>query len=154
MGCDIHSHAERKNERGEWEKIADIEPFNWRSYGMFGFLAGVRNYSDVPPLAEQRGMPADASRDVAENYDGWGSDAHSASWLTVAELLAFNYDAPCEDRRVTRQVGPNHYNGGCTCNPGEGEQTTFREFLGDGFFEELRKLQAAGAERVVFWFDN
>lgn len=154
MGCDIHSHAERKNESGAWEKITDLEPFDWRSYGMFGFLAGVRNYSDVPPIAERRGVPTDASREVAEDYERWDSDAHSASWLSVAELLAFNYDAPCENRRVMRQVGPNHYNGGCTCNPGEGEQTTFREFLGEGFFEELRKLQAADVERVVFWFDN
>ncbi len=154
MGCDIHSHAERKNSSGAWEKIADLEPFDWRAYGMFGFLAGVRNYSDVPQIAEQRGFPEDASSDVAAEYESWDMDAHSASWLTVAELLAFDYDAPCENRRVTRQLGPNLYSGGCTCAPGEGQQTTFREFLGDDFFEELRKLQEAGAERVVFWFDN
>jgi hypothetical protein len=71
----------------------------------------------------------------------------------VSELVDFNYDAPMEDRRVTRQTGPNSWNGGCTCEPGEGEQTTFREFLGKAFFEDLEKLKASGAERVVFWFD-
>lgn len=154
MGCDIHSHAERKNASGAWEKIDGLEPFDWRAYGMFRFLAGVRNYSNVPQIAERRGFPEDASKAVAANYESWGDDARSASWLTAEELLAFNYDAPCEDRRVTRQLGPNHWSGGCTCAPGEGQQTTFREFLGEGFFEELRKLQEAGAERVVFWFDN
>ncbi len=154
MGCDIHSHAERKNASGAFETIADLAPFAWRSYGMFGFLAGVRNYSDVPPIAEQRGFPPDASQPVAAHYEEWEGNAHGASWLTLDELLAFDYDAPCEDRRVTRRVGPNHWNGGCTANPGEGLATTFRQFLGEGFFDELRKLQVAGAERVVFWFDN
>lgn len=154
MGCDIHSHAERKSANGKWEKVPDLQPFSSRDYGTFGFLAGVRNYSDLTPLAEQRGIPEDASPEVSEDYEGWGSDAHSASWLSVAELSAFDYDAQCEDRRVTRQIAPNLFSGGCICEPGEGKQQTYREFLGKWFFEDLQKLQDAGAERVIFWFDN
>lgn len=56
MGCDIESFAEVKNQKGEWIKIkkkvfkSDFggktsQPFAWRSYGIFGFLADVRNYS-------------------------------------------------------------------------------------------------------------
>lgn len=154
MGCDIHSHAERKTESGKWEAVPELSPFSSRSYGTFGFLAGVRNYSDLTPIAQPRGFPDDASAEVAAEYEGWGSDAHTPSWLSVAELAAFDYDAICEDRRVTRQVGPNHWNGGCTCEPGEGKQQTYREFLGPWFFDDLKALQDAGAGRVVFWFDN
>lgn len=154
MGCDIHSHAERKNADGKWEKVPDLQPFASRNYGTFGFLADVRNYSDLTPISQPRGVPQDVSLEVSEDYEAWGSDAHSASWLSVEELAAFDYEAQCEDRRVTRQVGPNAWNGGCTCNPGEGKQQTYREFLERWFFEDLQKLQAAGAERVVFWFDN
>lgn len=152
MGCDIHSHAERRNENGDWEKLPGFEPFGRRSYSVFGFLADVRNYSGIPPIAEKRGVPEDISTAVRDSYDD--SDAHSASWLAVSELAAFDYDAPCEDRRVTRQIGHNAWNGGCTCAPGEGQMTTFREFLGDSYFADLQKLKVAGAERVVFWFDN
>jgi hypothetical protein len=154
MGCDIHSHAERKTESGKWEAVPGLLPFSSRSYGTFGFLADVRNYSGLTPIAPPRGFPADASGYVVAEYEGWGGDAHTPSWLSVEELTAFDYDAICEDRRVTRQVGPGHYDGGYTCDPGEGKQQTYRDFLGPWFFEDLQKLQAAGAERVVFWFDN
>lgn len=139
MGCDIHSHAERQV-GGKWEAIPDLRPFDWRSYGMYGFLAGVRNYSAVTPLATPRGLPKDA---VVED-EGWLGD-HSHSWLSVEELTAFDYDQPMEDRRVTRQI---------TAEPGGGEMTTYREFLGPAFFADLEKLKAAGAERIVFGFDS
>ena len=148
MGCDIHSFAEKK-EGASWAFIGGLHPFDWRSYGMYGFLAGVRNYSAVSPITAQRGFPRDASPEVREEKDQWEGDAHSASWLTLAELTAFDYDAPMEDRRVNRNGS-----GGCTCEPGEGKKTTYREFLGEKFFEDLASLKAAGAERVIFWFDN
>lgn len=150
MGCDIHAYAERAEPDGSFTYIDDVDPFPVRSYGVFGFLAGVRNYSAVPPIAERRGFPDNASADVREAYDSWASDGHSASWLTIDELLAFDYDAEMEDRRVTR-----NYDGGCTCAPGDGEKTTYRQFLGESaFFEPLYEMRNAGATRVVFWFDN
>lgn len=146
MGCDIHTQAERKV-NGKWEAISGFVPFDWRSYGMFAFLAGVRNYSAVPPISEPRGLPDDAVQS-----DDLGD--HSFSWLSMDELLAFNYDQPLEDRRYTRQEGPNFFNGGATAEAGEGTMTTYREFLGKAFFADLEKLKAAGAERVVFGFDS
>lgn len=159
MGCDIHILAERKV-GSAYEAITDAKfaegpaPFDWRAYGMFGFLAGVRNYSDVPPIAERRGFPEDASKIVADEYDEWAGDAHSPSWLSVAELTAFDYDKPMEDRRVTRQLGPNLWSGACTAEAGFGEMTTYRDFLGPQFFADLSVLEDVGADRVVFWFDN
>lgn len=163
MGCDIHSFAERKV-GDRWELIterffdvddfATAEPFGWRSYGTFGFLADVRNYSDVTPIAERRGWPQDASAAAAEEHKRWAGDAHSASWLTVEELRTFNYDQPMEDRRVSRQIGENMWSGGCTAEPGCGTVTTYRDFLGDAFFRDLEILNEVGADRILFFFDN
>lgn len=139
MGTDIHIVAQKKTEHG-WEDIKFF-PFDWRSYGMFGFLADVRNYSAIPPLSQPRGLPDDYQ---AEDMDGY----HSMSWLSVNELLAFNYDAEFEDRRVMING-----DGGCTAEPGGGGVTTFRNFLGGRFFDDLNTLRDLGADRIVFWFD-
>lgn len=157
MGCDIHSYPERKVD-GQWmacegtfgtEKYPDVEPFAWRDYSVFAFLAGVRNYSDVIPITEPRGLLDDVSQYVANEYETWGCDAHTPSWLSVAELNAFDYDKSMEDRRVIRNG-----DGGCTADPGDGKSMTYREFLGPFFFSDLAELNRIGAERVVFWFDN
>lgn len=149
MGCDIHSRAERKVD-GQWQVIAGAEPFDWRSYGMFAFLANVRNYSGIKPLSEPRGLPADSPAERDDEYLG----DHSYSWLSLDELIAFDYDAMTEDRRVTVQTGPNSWNGAHTAKPGSGEAMTYRAFLGEAFFEEIEKLKAVGAERIVFGFDS
>lgn len=153
MGCDIHCYAERKTKDG-WEDIPGIEPFDWRSYSLYGFLAGVRNYSGIPPISNPRGLPADSSETVKRERDDWDFDGHSTSYLTVEELLEFDYDRLTEDRRVTRLMPGGYMSGGQTCEPGEGKHLTFREFLGEGYFEELNRLKTCGVDRIVFWFDN
>lgn len=153
MGCDIHSRAERWTAEGGWKAVDDFEPFEERCYALFGWLAGVRNYSDLPILAPPRGIPDDASPGVRAAYEDWDVDAHSASWLSVQELLAFDYDQRVEDRRVTRQTAWG-YDGGGTAAAGEGEMTTYRALFGTGYFLRLEALRSSGAERIVFWFDN
>jgi hypothetical protein len=149
MGADIHCYAERRKMDGTWEHIPDIDCLSHRSYGKFGFLANVRHYSAVPPLALPRGLPSDVSLSLANQYEDLEGYAHTPSWLSLSELMSFNYDALFENRRVMI-----NNNGGCTCEPGTGEMITYRAFLGEGFQDELRQLQAIGAERIVFWFDN
>ncbi|MHC5536930.1 hypothetical protein ACYOEI_01495 [Singulisphaera rosea] len=94
-------------------------------------MAEVRNYSAVPPISKPRGFPEDANILVRVEYDE-GLGYHPASWLSVSELLESDYDAPMEDRRIMR----DGY-GGCTCEPGEGQAMSFREFLGQAFFDDL-----------------
>ncbi len=45
------------------------------------------------------------------------------------------------------------FSGAVVVEPGHGKHVTFREFLGEGFFDEIKRLRDAGAERIVFWFD-
>lgn len=171
MGCDIHSFAEVRRD-GKWERIINIfpadewerkyhnldfldEPFRCRSYGLFGFLAGVRNYSLVVPLSQPRGVPVDFS---SERYEGGLADYHNASWFSLKELLAFDYSQSMEDRRCSKQTGPYSFDGGATAEPGEGEMTTYKEFLPDEYFASLdvlkRLVDNPEDVRIVFWFDN
>ncbi len=154
MGCDIHCRAEKRDTSGQWVAVGVREPFDWRQYGLFAWLANVRNYSDVPPLAEPKGVPGDASRSTLEDISSWDGDGHSHSWHDLATLMAFDYEQLVEDRRITVQTGPNSWNGGATSAPGGGKTMTYREFLGPKYFEELERLKAEGVDRIVFWFDN
>ncbi len=111
MGCDIHLFVEIKSADGTWQHVAP--PENWdswgnmevnpdpkvssysrekwfsdRNYELFAWLADVRNYHDQEPLAKERGLPADASAKVKAESDHWGTDGHSHTWFTVAELMA------------------------------------------------------------------
>ena len=154
MGCDIHTCVEVKS-GDKWELVAE-DWMDGRSYSIFGFLADVRNYSRVTPISDRKGLPEDMSKGTRESF-GDGIDWHSSSWLTLAELLAPNYDEVFWDRRVTKQTGPNSWTGAGLAEEGEGEHLTLREFLGEWYFKEVDKLRQYGeAEkvRVVFWFDN
>lgn len=177
MGCDIHSFAEVRQPDGSWAKVGDVfplnefgrewkkkahdeHPFDWRNYRVFGFLAGVCNYSAIQPLSEPKGLPIDISPEVAAGAEYWDGDGHSHSWLTLAELLSRDYDAEIWDRRYTKQVGPRSFDGGATCAVDEihlGTRNSLREFLGPHFMEHLNVLKSLGASdsvRIVFWFDT
>lgn len=162
MGCDIGAYAERRA-GGAWKAIPRLRPFDRRDYGMFGFLADVRNYSGVPPISGPRGLPKDASRALRRLHRCWdpeiGEDAdsasrHSTSWLSLHELTNFDYDQDVEDRRVNGQKLDGIWYGASTCAPGKGRMTTYRALLGNAFFEDLRMLRAADAERIIFWFSD
>lgn len=147
MGTDIHSAVEIRTADG-WrhatgpivtplDKWSDpAEPFGWRSYRVFGFLADVRNDSGSPVITQPRGLPVDVSPDVAKRP---GEDCDT-SWLTLAELLAYDYDQEFEDQRPFGD---------------EPARTTVRAHLGDLFFQHLDELSKLGPPddvRVVFWF--
>lgn len=169
MGCDIHCFVEKK-QNNQWSLIEGLtynasgydsnEPFDWRSYRIFGFFAGVRNYSDITPLAPRRGMPENLSEELKANHHDWQWDAHSHSWFLLRELLDCDYEQIVEDRRVSREIkttNGSYIDGGCTAEPGGGETMTLREFLGDMYFAQLEELKALGNPdeiRIVFWFDN
>lgn len=160
MGCDIHLIAQRRlsQERNVavWAEAAnafeDVEDdfFDCRSYALFGFLAGVRNYSAIEPISPPRGIPEDFHDETHRFREQEGyTFYHDRSWLTLQELLDHDYAQVIEDRRVT--IGGD---GGCTSEPGGGKAMPLRDFLGDWYFAELERMKEAGVDRIVFCFDN
>lgn len=123
MGCDIHLRVEQKV-NGAWTPAEKMVPnkyageegepamlperfYSERNYDLFAILAGVRNGRGFAgcdtgdgfnPIAEERGLPKDVSDAVREESDGWGCDGHSHSWLTLAEILAFDWTQTTKQR--------------------------------------------------------
>jgi hypothetical protein len=119
MGCDIHATWEfQESAQGYWvngyswtfEADGLMEPYvpilEERSYHVFGILAGVRG--DGLPIAEPRGIPEDCSpitrkmlrdEDIGEFWGAFGD--HSASWVTLAELLERSHDFEFDLRNAT-----------------------------------------------------
>ncbi len=168
MGCDIHSRIQIQQKNGTWKTVVarifptsyamlfdegdefnepTAEPFDWRNYGMFAFLADVRNYSHIPPISAPRGLPSDLGVTDPNQLEDYFGD-HSFSWLGLDELLAFDYDQTFEDRRTTSAADTG---------PGNGKKTTYRKFLGPTFFRDLDIIRLVAQDnkaRVVFGFDN
>lgn len=89
-------------------------------------------------------------------------DYHSYSYLTLKELLDFNYEKSFEKLEMSfLYKEDNVVIAGSifteTAKEGEGEITSYRNYLGEWFFEELDKMKKLGDPenvRIVFWFDN
>ena len=107
MGCDIHVMTEAKRVDCWGERWVNVD--NWRynpyhdqyeeepkleckdiyrgrSYELFSFLAGVRNYGNNPSFGFDRGFPEDASEQTAAEYNRWDDDAHTPGYCTLKEL--------------------------------------------------------------------
>lgn len=142
MGCDIHIYAEEKNEEGQWvptkkrapnhrfgysktesEYLTQFDPNEYdplteafdtgRNYDLFALLAGVRNYDDIDPISEPRGIPDNASEEVKEIVQSWDGDGHSHSWLLVSEvLLSEQVSARADDKwiKALRDIRNDHEN--------------------------------------------
>lgn len=191
MGCDIHAYVERWKPDVGWEWLnGDLfdnmttyagateptadgepwEPFPYRHYRLFGFLAGVRDH-DVPQIHALRGLPGDLCAELRAEFGLTHSDGceptedghvkthcdcadfnpswyHSHSWATGAELLAFDYGTEmfCAAEAV----------GGVTVD--EGGKRTVGEYLGSWNLERFREIAALADDprhvRVVYAFDN
>jgi hypothetical protein len=177
MGIDISSFVEKRVD-DKWKKVTEKifpnddsyteYPFSWRSYGMYGFLANVKNYSHVPCITtETRGLPVDSEylnetseelnsvlanititrrEDLLNNSNNFGY-----SYIYLYELLNYDYNQVFEDRRCSRNG-----NGAAVAEVGKGIQTTVKDFLGSAFFKELEILKTIGEPkdvRVLMWFN-
>lgn len=103
MGCDIHINVEvRKN--GIWNHVKKLwgtwdndintykEIYESRNYILFALLANVRNQYNLTPISQPKGLPKDITISVKEESNEWGTDGHSHSWLTLKELIEFNWE--------------------------------------------------------------
>ncbi|PTY92942.1 hypothetical protein [Heyndrickxia sporothermodurans] len=72
--------------------------YRGRNYFLFHVLAGVRGSSSWGPIiSEPKGVPEDSCQQIKDEVKSWDSDGHSHSHLTLAELLAFDWNAKVED---------------------------------------------------------
>ena len=87
MGVDIWTYVEVER-YGRWQPVYALDDwYEGRCYQLFGMLAGVRGGE---ALWEPRGVPEDATAHVRDQW-GEGNGVHSASWLTLKELLSVDW---------------------------------------------------------------
>lgn len=107
MGTDIHCQIEM-HRNGRWRRQGELDLD--RNYTLFAILAGVRGGGEITPIAEPRGLPTDLDpRPFADDEcEPYGD--HSFSWLTLAELRAFNWSQQVPHQGVIplRDVDDRH----------------------------------------------
>lgn len=135
MGCDIHLYVEKRVE-GQWvsadrwvpneyageegeegmEVAYESRFYSGRNYDLFAILADVRNgkgFAGIKtgegfvPIADPRGLPDDVSEQIKADSDRWGIDGHSHSWLTLGELLAYDWTQGTTKQGVVN--GPQYF---------------------------------------------
>jgi len=89
IGCDEHAFLEVCSKKGKWRMDGYVNI--GRCYVSYSLLADVRNYYGLKPMDQPRGLPDDVTERLRKDFDSWGSDAHSATYLYLDELLDFNY---------------------------------------------------------------
>ena len=125
MGCDIVSWAEvYVPEVERWRAVVNAfptdpferehhhaefvsEPFRSRKYGLFGFLAGVRNYARCEPLAEPRGLPPgwpSAFNRVSAQRANKNARLEQSLGCTMREAIGRSLHRDCHHFAVSRNV--------------------------------------------------
>lgn len=143
MGCDIHMFVERR-EGGRWVTAEhwkedntfciahpEKEIYEGRDYAFFYILTGrVRpGRTNAVPIHPCKGIPADACPEVQRMAEQWKGIGHSHSWLTVAELLHYDWSVYQSE-------------------PFAGDYIT------GTFLPDLIKFGPPDDVRIVFFFDN
>jgi hypothetical protein len=167
MGCDIHLFIERKRATGSYEDMTNYnydpeyydeydihfqpneKTITCRNYYLFSQLASVRNYNELKPISEPKGIPLDVSPYIRKHYEHWVSVAHSASWLTAKEIKNrieeikkgyFKDIVLSEETQDTSSLEELLINLEVRY-----KQYTYEKDLTDEDYENIR---------IVFWFDN
>jgi hypothetical protein len=198
MGCDIHINKEKLVD-GQWvtadvwthhrEEYDDGEVEEYwtndnggirrRNYSAFSVLAGVRSSPVSSFKLEPKGIPSNISEETEREYKKWYGDAHSASYLTLAELKELQKIVETQKTPVSGFIESNRYErlkaaveaneDGCWehlwpyC-----EYTQMKNWVpffievplvmqvGDYIKKIITALEKVGGEdqRIVFWFDN
>lgn len=157
MGCDIHALIERRSPH-RWLNSGD--PDIGRNYEIFAVLAGVRNYEGITPIAEPRGLPAfkgwerfsdgeawlsfnsyeeQPCREMVQMAERYGEDGHSASWLTLAEIKAFDTDQTVDDPHVV------------TSKDETGRVTSMARGVWSGGRDVTAEMERVGTRRILTW---
>jgi hypothetical protein len=88
----------------QWDAVTNLYYLaEGRDYDAFACFFGVKNYARFRPIADRRGVPSDASKEVREELAPQDpAYVMAPSWVTWAELKAIDWDEPAElpDQRV------------------------------------------------------
>ncbi|HEY8983738.1 MAG TPA: hypothetical protein VIU15_29685 [Streptomyces sp.] len=85
-----------------WQGAIDLFLLNsGNAYNALACLFGVRNSFGFRPLAEGRGLPGDASREVREQ---WHGGTYGATWISWAELEAADWEETDSSGRWSRRA--------------------------------------------------
>ena len=141
MGCNFHGYLEvmeyPESERYKWFSVHKL-PYT-RSYWFYAALAGVRNYIEIEPISEPKGMPSDASMMSQADCQEDGLDGHTHSWLTATELLNYDWNQKIDyDERKVTLCSSIH--------------THCKALLTEVAY--LATQDGSDRVRLVFWFDN
>jgi hypothetical protein len=143
MGADIHAHIEIKWD-GEWLYYSPVNIS--RNYELFARMAHMGRCKNIDPVADNRGIPEDATKMTLIHNERWGVDGHSHSWLTIEELCIL-----FDEFKV---IWPPFMNR---------ELTFLDEFPGIYLFENSfsgflkypeERPEKLEDVRIIFWFDN
>ena len=155
MGCDIHWHSETKS-NGIWkcDQADSFEPDNEdsgpdmddfpnrsRDYWKFGLLQQVRSVFDWS-FDERIEFPDDASPEVRQLFEAWGSDAHSEGYRTREELKS-----KLDELKLLKAQQ--------LINPGNEAEAISHHFTClENMLANLTSDVPDSDQRIVFWFDN
>lgn len=91
----------------DYDKLWDNPLGIGRNYDLFAILANVRNGhgfagiltgTGFEPMDKPRGLPQDVSLEVRAESDEWNGDGHSHSWMSLPELLGYDYEGKSTTR--------------------------------------------------------
>jgi hypothetical protein len=145
--------------------------YNGRNYALFAMLADVRNDYNFKPISHPKGLPSDVSDYVKQQSDQWGEDGHSHSWLSLRELLDYDWEQTAtikgwvtkEQAEEYRRTGktPSHWSSDVWPRDRYEEiswQVKYSDYVRDFIDYSLLKLKQFACPpediRIVFWFDN
>lgn len=147
MGCDVHCHVEIKlGDKWHHFNMPRLE----RNYDLFEKMAGVRGH-ERKAIAPPRGIPEDATFETRFDYEHWGMDAHTASWLSSEEVAALVdwYPEHMKSEGYDGYASLEHEQLGYIF--GNGWDFNKYPLPGGGYDGQPPELKDA---RLVFWFDN
>lgn len=130
MGCDIHVYMEERVRTSEYPQGIWMSTDKWsfqrnhlilpengipqmeveyedfiytaRNYLLFSILAGVRNHYGITPISAPKGLPEDVSEVIKAAYKYMKKELHSASHLTLEELMAYDWDTVFEREHIVK----------------------------------------------------
>jgi len=117
---------------GKLPNLYTDTPYDGRNYELFGVLAGVRS-REYDMIDYPRCLPNDVSKEIKDEHERWGIDAHSATYYTLDELLDSDYRKMSVDELAEMRL----------------------EYFFKDVLDTCLKLTDNPSDfRLVFWFDN